>query len=251
MNTNDDWSLHVLAPSRGRPRNIARLWRSIDRTARHPERIVLHVRLDDDDETADGYPLQNKDRVWYTVGPRTRLAASWNELAGIAAKAGATHLALWGDDNVPETRWWDEALIGVLRGHGPGWAYGRDGVWDSTYGREIPGHLVLPTATIMSVELYDALGWVAPPGLTHLCVDVAWRDLGIAAGCLFYVPDVCIRHHHRITGAPDDQTYRDANDNLDQVRADNVAISAWKASGRFATDLAKTNTVRDQWRATL
>ncbi len=244
-----DYRLHVLVPSRGRPQNVERLLRAIAETAAAPDDVLLCVRLDDDDPVLDEYAEIDPGSGWlYTAyGPRIRLAASWNELAEGSLRDGATHLALWGDDNIPVTHGWDRIFCETLRDHGPGWVYGRDGVWDHTYDRDIPGHLVLPTATVMSIELYRALGWVSPPGLTHLCIDVAWRDLGLAAGALHYRPDVFIRHLHRIAGARDDQTYRDANDNPEQVRGDSIAVAKWKNGRQFQHDLTVVREAREHW----
>jgi hypothetical protein len=241
------YNLHVLVPSRGRPDSIMRLWRSIVTTAEKPWLITLCVRLDDDDPTADAYPETHGDALTYSRGPRIRLAASWNEQAAQAVEDGATHLALWGDDNIPITLGWDEKLIGRLDRDGPGFVYGRDGIWDHTFDTTIKGQLVLPTAVVMPVEVYRVLGWVSPPGLTHLCVDVAWRDLGIACGALFYEPRVTIRHLHRIAGAPDDQTYRDANDDPAQVRADNIAVQAWRLSPDFDRARVALAQLREEW----
>lgn len=228
----------VLIPSRGRPRSLRRLLAAIDDTAAHPEQCTVWARIDDDDPHAGAYQAithSGPTRLHVTTGPRTRLAASWNELAAAAADTGATHLAMWGDDNIPVTPGWDTRFVNAFTARGPGMAYGKDNVWDRTYNRDIPGHLVLPTATIWPTAVYQALGWVSPPGLVHLCIDVAWRDLGLAAGALHYLPDVTIRHLHRCTGAPDDQTYRDANDNPNQVAADNVALTVWRNSPAFTT----------------
>jgi hypothetical protein len=240
------YQLDVLVPSRGRPASIARLWDAIQSTAAHPEQVRLLVRLDNEDPTAGDYPLQYLDRIWYSTGPRIRLARSWNELARVAMVGGATHLALWGDDNIPITRGWDAAFVDRLAVEGPGWVYGRDGIWDGVPLDGHPGHLVLPTATVMSIELYEALGWVSPPGLTHLCIDVAWRQLGLAAGCLFHETGVLIRHFHRIAGAPNDATYQEANDNPKQFRADNMGVQSWAASRAFTDDLAKIKAIRAQ-----
>jgi hypothetical protein len=233
--------LDILVPSRGRPANIVRLAQAIASTAARPGAILLRVRLDSDDDAMTARALRQVRShdvmgvsTVITTGPRIRLAASWNELAAEADAGGATHLALWGDDNIPVTPGWDE----FLTGEPVGMAYARDGVWDHTRDTTIPGHLVLPTAVVMPIEIYRALGYVAPPGLVHLCVDVAWRDIGLATGSLIYHPEVLVRHLHRIVGAPDDQTYRDANDNDEQVRADNLAIQAWERSGDFDRAIA-------------
>lgn len=238
--------LDVLVPSRGRPFNIRRLWCAIQDTAAHPGHVRLRVRLDDDDPNAGQYDREREGLI-VTSGSRIRLAASWDELAQQAADDGATHLALWGDDNIPITPGWDLRFVERLERDGPGFAYGRDGVWDHTFDRDIAGHLVLPTATVWPVELYRALGWISPPGLTHLCIDLAWRDLGVAAGCLWFEPDVEIRHLHRVKGAPDDQTYRDANDDPAQVASDSAHLSVWRNGPRFAEDLVKVQALRDRW----
>lgn len=236
------YQLDILVPSRGRPASIARLWRAIQDTATHPERIRLRVRLDDDDPP--DYP---ELPVIYTRGPRIRLAASWNEQARQAADDGATHLALWGDDNIPITQGWDRLLVERLDRDGPGFAYGRDGIWDGSYDTTIPRQLALPTACIMPIEVHRALGYVSPPGIVHLCIDVAWRDLGLACDALFYESGVMIRHFHRVAGAPDDQTYRDANDNREQHRGDNIAVTAWKVSADFERARAELSASRLAW----
>ena len=97
----------------------------------------------------------------------------------------------------------------------------------------------------MSAGLYQVLGWASPPGLVHLCIDVAWRDLGIEAGCLFFEPDVTIRHFHRCVGAPNDQTYRDANDNPEQFRNDNLVVQRWKLSKDFQLDAQNIREYRE------
>lgn len=239
--------LAILVPSRGRPGSIARLWRRIVETAERPRDVELRVRVDDDDPTRSRYPLRGPrpGAVVYTRGPRIKLAASWNEQAAEAVAGGATHLALWGDDNIPVTQGWDTKLLDRLDRDGPGIVYGRDGVWDGTFDQQVPGHLVLPTACVMDVETYKALGWVSAPGLVHLCIDVAWRDVGLAAGCLFYEPSVFVRHFHRVSGAPDDQTYRDANDDTVQRDGDGRALTAWKVSKDFPRAVAALKALRE------
>lgn len=241
--------LAVLVPSRGRPGNAKRLHDAILDTAAQPDRVALHLRLDVDDPTVLQYPEQVGVRVpglRYSVGPRLKLAGSWNEQAAYASKNGVTHIALWGDDNIPVTQEWDRILLERLDRDGHGFVYGRDGVWDHTYGDPYRGQLVLPTACVMTIETWRTLGFVSPPGLTHLCIDVAWRDLGLAAGCLFYEPAVLIRHFHRVSGAPDDETYREANDNRAQVRADNIAVTKWKASPHFRESVERLRVLRGE-----
>jgi hypothetical protein len=240
-----EYRLAVLVPSRGRPASVQRLWRAIQDTAARPDQVDLLVRVDDDDTSAARY--FNIEGPYLTKGPRIKLAASWNELADLASLGGWTHLALWGDDNIPMTQGWDAKFVDILAERGPGFVYGRDGVWDHTYDKDVPGHLVLPTATVWPIELHRALGWVSPPGLTHLCIDLAWRDLGIAADCLYFADDVFIRHFHRIAGAPDDATYREANDDRVQYASDQNGFSLWRNGPQFQAALGRVRAAREEW----
>lgn len=244
-----DYRIDVLVPSRGRPSNVLRLMHAVSDTASAHSRVRLRVRLDDDDPENGSYgdALRAHGGVIVTSGPRIRLAASWNEQAAEASADGATHLALWGDDVIPVTQGWDLAFVERLERDGPGFAYGRDGIWDNTFNQQVPGHLVLPTACVMPVEVYRALGWVSPPGLIHLCIDLAWRDLGFATDSLFYEPGVLIRHLHRLVGAPNDQTYMDANDNSAQVTADSNAFNAWREGEGFRADMDRMHCLREAW----
>lgn len=256
------YRIAVLVPSRGRPHNIERLYSAIQDTAANPDQVFLAVRVDEDDPELTGYRKLSEDMIGaggfgWDWGPRTRLAASWNEMARVLTSPGwpddgqpFTHLALWGDDVLPETRGWDQRFVQRLAADGPGFVYGPDGIWDHTYDSTIRGQLVLPTACVMSVEIYRALGYVAPAPLVHLCIDVAWRDLGLATDSLFYERDVMIRHLHRLTGAPDDATYQEANDNPEQYRNDMSGIDVWKSTGDFQRAVNAIHAVRERWMAT-
>lgn len=205
--------LAVLVPSRGRPGNLARLHTALEATCAGPH--TLFVRLDDDDP-AD-YP--RIPGVEYVTGPRSFFAASVNELAAVASASGATHLAVLGDDVLPETHGWDERMVSRLDGD-VGVVYGSDGL-EHLHGTDLPTHVVVP------VELFTRLGWVALPTLRHLFCDNVWRELGRATRFV-YVPDVKLTHLHRWNKtAPDDQTYRDANDKAKRLD-DRRAFEAWR-----------------------
>lgn len=204
--------LAVLAPSRGRPQNIMRLSEAVARTTVLPCHIF--VRLDDDDSSE--YPeLAN---VTYFKGKRIFYAASLNELAEVAKKQGYTHLALLGDDVVPETVGWDKTLMeSVLE---LGVAYGSDGL-EHLHGADLPTHVVMP------MEMYSRLGWVGMPKLRHLFCDNVWRELGNLTK-LNYHSDVKLSHYHRWNKkAADDDTYRQANDKKKR-EADRQAFEDWK-----------------------
>lgn len=213
--------LAIIVPSRGRPGNLERLHRALTETCH--EDWTLYVRLDHDDPMRDSYP--QGDRIVYVIGFRTRFVASANELARFATDDGATHLAVFGDDVLPETLGWDTQLISALGGK-IGVAYGSDGL-EHLHGADLPTHVVIPA------EIYRRLGWVALPQLRHLFADNVWRELGRGVGNFVYLPAVKLSHLHRWNGAaPDDQTYQEANDKR-QRAGDKAAYEKWRRSPAY------------------
>lgn len=242
-NSEAPWRYALLLATRGRPWNLERLSAAIHSSAVRPDLVDIWVYVDEDDPQLEAYQATETPTHRLIVGPRVRLAATWNALAQLTQESGHprheyTHFLLWGDDVIPETPGWDLHIAKRAADAGPGWFYGRDGIWDDRPWDEHPEHLVLPTATAMSVELYRALSYVAPPGLVHLCIDLAWRDLGIRTGTLHCLPGVMIRHVHRLVGAPNDLTYIEANEG-EQARNDHMAYDRWKHSDRFTRDVEK------------
>lgn len=192
--------LAILVPSRGRPHNLARLVDTIEATATGDYRIYTY--LDDDDPTADMYRGLNTTP---TIGPRIFYAAAVNTLAAQAVADGATHLAMFGDDVVPETVGWDQLLIDALGGR-LGIAYGSDGL-EHLHGPDLPTHYVT------QADVYRRLGWLALPTIRHLFLDNVAREIGKGLGNFQYVPEAKLTHLHRWNKkAPDDDTYREAND---------------------------------------
>lgn len=204
--------LAITVPTRGRPHNLKRLAEAARKTCTTDYEIF--ARLDDDD-TAEYPPLDN---VTYIVGPRIFFAASLNELSAIAAEKGFTHIAILGDDVLPETKGWDEAMINALPDLGV--AYGSDGL-ENLHGQDLPTHVVVP------IEMYKRLGWLGLPTLRHLFCDNVWRELGKMT-TFKYLPNVKLTHLHRWNQtAPDDKTYQEANDKIKRD-LDKAAFEAWR-----------------------
>jgi hypothetical protein len=204
--------LAILVPTRGRPHNLERLARAAKETCTTDYQIF--ARLDNDDKSK--YPeLEN---VKYSIGERIFYANSVNETAKSAADEGFTHLAILGDDVLPETIGWDEKLISSLDGLGV--VYGSDGL-EHLHGEDLPTHVVVP------VEMYNRLGWIGLPTLRHLFCDNVWRELGRATKFI-YRQDVKLSHLHRWNkAAPDDKTYQEANDKKKRD-LDRMAFEEWR-----------------------
>ncbi len=232
----------VLMATRGRPWNLTRLHAAVADTAARPDLVDFWVYVDEDDPVGmAAYQQTEVPAFRWIEGPRLRLAGTWNQLAEQASATGRyTHLLTWGDDVLPETPAWDALFATATEVRGPGFYYGRDGIWDGRPLESNPEHLVLPTATAITTDLYEAVGYIAPPGLKHLCIDCAWRDLGLATGTLHFLPEIMIRHIHRIAGAPDDETYREANDGQ-QKTDDFNAYNRWVHSDHFNRTVDRIN----------
>lgn len=224
----------VWVASRGRPDSIRRLRKAITDTAAHDVDMV--IRVDEDDPLRADYPTMA--RVAYVVGPRVRLAESWNEsMEHVLTQKGYDYWAFWGDDVVPRTIGWDTELTNIVdERNGFAIAYGRDGVWDHTYGRRFPRQLILPTHTVIGTSMLKAMGWVALPGLVHYHIDHAWRELGMRTRTLVHVPGALIEHLHPLNTANPSQrdlTYSEAEAFID---ADRAAFKAWRHSRQYLTD---------------
>lgn len=208
----DKIKLAILVPTRGRPHNLARLAKAAKETC--TTEYEIFARVDDDDAVHYG-PLEN---VRYIKGPRIFFAASMNETAKIASDEGFTHFALLGDDVVPETVGWDEIMINSIPELGV--AYGSDGL-EKLHGEDLPTHVVVPS------EMYRRLGWIALPALRHLFCDNVWRELGKMTSFVYH-RKVKLTHLHRWNKkAPNDNTYREANDRAKRD-ADKLAFEQWR-----------------------
>ena len=203
--------LAITVPTRGRPHNLERLAKALADTCTTEYEIL--ARIDDDD--TEVYP--EIENVRYVVGPRIFFSGSLNELAKIASDENFTHMAILGDDVLPETKGWDELLINSIPNLGV--AFGSDGL-EHLHGPDLPTHVVV------QVEMYRRLGWIALPELRHLFCDNVWRELGKITN-LVYSPNVKLSHLHRWNKkAPNDKTYEEANDKVKREQ-DRLAFEFW------------------------
>lgn len=204
--------LAIAVPTRGRPHNLERLAKALKETC--TTEYHLFARIDNDDEVE----YKELDNTTYVVGKRIFFAASVNELAELAMSKGYTHLAILGDDVLPETKGWDQTMIDSLPELGV--AYGSDGL-EHLHGEDLPTHVVVP------IEMYKRLGWIALPTLRHLFCDNVWRELGLLTNFI-YLPQVKLTHLHRWNkAAPDDTTYQEANDKRKR-ELDRKAFEDWR-----------------------
>ena len=221
--------LLVIIPTRGRPDSvpaIVQAWNDTGATA------DLLFAVDTDDPQLGAYKanaaaLKDDSRVRFAYGKRRRLCGTLNQQA-LKAAADYRFLAFMGDDHRPRTVGWDQRFRECLSG-GPGIAYGNDLLMGEQ----------MPTAVAMTSDIVQTLGYMAPPALVHLCLDVAWLDWGRGIGRITYMDDLIIEHLHPAAGKAElDAGYEECN-SAEQVTADAVAYYDYRDNGGLQADLDK------------
>jgi hypothetical protein len=218
--------LLVIVPSRGRPENIAELWKTWQDTT--TGNTALLVAADDDDPQLPGYrQVCDGWGIELVVGPRLRMCPTLNK---VAVERAPHHFALGflGDDHRPRSRGFDERYLETLRDLGTGFVYGND---------LLAGER-LPTQVAMTSNIVQALGAMVPASVHHLWADNQWLDLGQAIDRIRYLPDVVVEHLHPLNGkAASDAGYEEVNA-PDAFEADRLVYADWYAK-QMPADIAK------------
>jgi len=127
-------------------------------------------------------------------------------------------LGFMGDDHRPRTHGWDKSYLRSLREMRYGYVYGNDLLMGER----------IPTQVAISSSIIRALGFFAPPGFTHLNVDLTWKDMGEALGKLRYLEEVVVEHMHPAVGkAVNDSGYQHVNSKM-MVKLDGIEYERWK-----------------------
>ncbi len=202
MNTmiDDTRYLQVLVPSRGRPETVGELQDAFIQAETDAATLTFVVDADDPAVEAYGEEVDLLTEGWLSllVVPGGTMVKALNEAAAhvLARPSPPYAVAFMGDDHRPRTPGWDRRYLRELRqvadhpgpGRGVAMAYGDD----LSHGPNIPTQIAMTTETVRR------LGWMAPAGFKHLCIDLVWKDLGIAADRIAYLPDVTVEHLHPI-----------------------------------------------------
>ncbi|SCL31972.1 hypothetical protein GA0070616_4367 [Micromonospora nigra] len=212
--------LLVIVPSRGRPESVARLvetWEATDAYAH----ARLAFAIDGDDPHHAAYERQaSAQSLMLTI---VRWLPMVHKLDRVAVGLATDYLALGfaGDDHLPRTPGWAKRYVDELRQMGTGIVYGDDGYQGER----------LPTQWAMTADIVQALGRMVPAPVEHLYCDNAVLELGRAAGCIRYLPDVVVEHMHPVAGkGVDDEQYRRVNGRA-QYDRDRRAYQRWRRGG--------------------
>ena len=175
----------MLCPSRGRPGSIndpdtglRATWGEVTTDA------DLLVAVDEDDPHVREYGTDVQVMPGHTPG----LGPILNTLTSQFASQ-YDYIGFLGDDHRPRTVGWDRMLIDELHGK-PGVAYGDD----LFQGKKAA------TAVVISTDILIALGYMVPPGVLHLYMDIFWIQLGMDLGNVQYCPWVVMEHMHPSAG---------------------------------------------------
>ena len=221
--------LVVIVPSRGRPEAAQELAEAFAETCTADTLLVFAV--DNDDERLPDY--QKQDRV--AQADSRSMVQSLNAAAVLVLADEPFAIGFMGDDHRPRTEGWDTAYLDALHELGTGIVYGDD----------LLQRWRLPTQVAMTSDIVRALGYMAPPSLTHMYVDNFWLDLGRQAGCLRYLPDVVVEHMHPVAGKADwDDGHKRVNAPAMYER-DRIAYARFRALGDMADAVAKVKALRD------
>lgn len=225
--------LLVIVPSRGRPEAATELTEAFRATCTTDTHLLFVV--DESDPTRDDYlNLPHGLQASTLVAPSTTMVEALNLAAGHAVSSSRNHaIGFMGDDHRPRTIGWDAAYVGALLEMRGGIVYGNDLLQGEN----------LPTQCAMTGDIVRALGYMCPPELTHLCVDNFWLDLGRAAGCIRYLPEVVVEHMHPLAAKAEwDEGHLRVNDPA-MYHRDRAAYALYRGD-RFTADVAKVKALR-------
>lgn len=226
----------VIVPSRGRPEAALTLARVFADTCTAGTRPVFAV--DADDPSREDYSeVVSLGLASVLTGNAHSMVEALNQravgYAGLEPHLMPFAIGFMGDDHCPRTVGWDAAYLDALYELGTGIVYGND----LLQGERIP------TQVAMTSDIVRALGFMAPPTLTHLYVDNFWKDLGEKAECLRYLPEVVVEHRHPFAGkAQMDAGYLRVNEAAMYER-DQTAYGLYVAE-HLAGDVAKVKALR-------
>lgn len=236
--------LLVLVPSRGRPASVERMVDAWTATGAY-EVADLLFGVDEDDVTLAAYQLAAQmlggypgpgARASVVPLPPRRMAPQINQMATRVAANPLQYryLGCLNDDHIPRTFDWAQVCVEQLAELGTGIVYG-----DDLYQGER-----LPTWWVMTADIVQALGRMVPAPVEHLYADNSILDLGTAAGCIRYLPDVVIEHMHPVAGkAEQDDGYRRAN-SRQQYQSDGQIYRRWLRDG-LAADVAAVRVLQE------
>jgi glycosyl transferase/beta-hydroxylase protein BlmF len=187
--------ISLLCPTRQRPNQLKRLYKSAMETADRPKEVELVAFIDEDDNSYNEieYPRLIKVRKPYVI-----LAECWNDCYRVCR---GDYLQLTGDDIVFRTPSWDTMVKERIDACPAkiGFVYGNDG---TSFGNGFGTH------GFIHRNWAQACGYFVPPYFSAGYVDVWLNDLGKRLSQHHYI-EMLTEHMHTGFGKAElDDVYR-------------------------------------------
>lgn len=195
----------VAIPTRGRPKNIARVVKAWRKTNAFPRTDML-LGVDQDDPKYQNYvdlvvEVNEPGLDFITFESWQPMVTKLNIMANYLADM-YLFVGFAGDDHIPRTDDWSLTYQARLANMHTGIVYGND----------LHRQGALCTEWMMTSNIVRVLGRMVPAPVDHLFSDRSVMELGRRADCIEYLPNVIIEHMHYQAGkARKDATYRRFN----------------------------------------
>lgn len=169
----------------------------------------------------------NAPHIRWRTGPRLRMCGTLNAAAVEEAPATGSSPS-WATTTGPGRPAGTNASESACP-CGPGIVYGND---------LLQGE-IMATAVAMTSDIVTTLGYMAPPALIHLCLDLVWMDWGRGMGRITYLGDVILEHMHPANGKAEiDAYYIECNSSAVST-ADATTYYDYRDNGGLHADLEK------------
>lgn len=221
-----------LMPSRRRPGSLKGFFEAAVATGMQTGGAVL-VHKDDWTVLQEQYEAIDLPLGWqFFQTEREGYAGKVQEVFESGALNDMDWVGVLADDLHPETMHWDSQLVQRVNGHN---------IVAANDGYQAPKRM--NGAIIYSRGLLSAVGYFAPPGMSHLFVDDIWETLGRDTGCVTWALDIMVRHRHAaLTGQMDDTVAKVKS----YWPEDEKIFRKWRVDGRKAANNAIFDLVESQ-----
>lgn len=172
----------VICPSRSRPLLCQRMIASFKANSSVSD---LCIEIDSDDP----YLKEYKDILqgtMYSIKDRKTTTQRINSIWG-ECKNDYKFFCVTNDDFIFRTPEWDKKFLIEFASHN------NQGIM---FGNDLLAGANMPTCSVISADIVNAVGWLQMPRLTHLFGDNVWQQIGRKANCLYYRDNVIIEHCH-------------------------------------------------------
>ncbi len=193
----------ILCPSRGRPQGVRELVETWRNTKSGLSDFLLLLDADDEKlgEYLDDYLIINDIIISVNERKGEYRGAVRMFDKGLQLFPNYKYYMIMGDDCRFRTRNWDRLMVEKIE---------KEGGWGIVYGNDLHQGESLASLPVISANLIKITGYIAPPSLNHLYIDMVWTKIGREMGKLFYMPEIVIEHLHPDAGKAEmDETYRE------------------------------------------